>query len=211
MFKFNNFLSLFYFLISWKIGRYFLQINWTHLFESVQGCFYSWFFQILFFLSFYFFKLTFCQNSFFIIRKLIRSFWFTWYFFFFLSLIFGRGWLISLRQNFLRLCIFQAKGISSSLDKLFPLLKFSIVFTFIDKSTLLIFIIFLLSKDNKSLGYFIHIKFCRSDKFKKYILIFCFISFMFEMHGRFQDEGIEVFAKLKMFSKEGVSEKTAVK
>ena len=34
---------------------------------------------------------------------------------------------------------------------------------------------------------------------------------MFEMHGRFQDEGIEVFAKLKMFSKEGVSEKTAVK
>ena len=33
---------------------------------------------------------------------------------------------------------------------------------------------------------------------------------MFEVHSRFQDEGIEVFAKLKMFSKEGVSEKTAV-
>ena len=108
------------------------------------------------------------------------------------------------------LLIFNSKGVSPSLNELLPLFQFPIILPLVEKPTLLILIILLLSDDHQSLRYLIHIDFCWPDELQDNIIFLIPILLCIQVHRRFQHEGIETVAELEVLLEKAFFEETAV-
>jgi hypothetical protein len=72
-----------------------------------------------------------------------------------------------IRKHFLGLIFLEAQRISTTLDKLLPLLKLAVVFSLMNETRLLILIILFFGKHHQCLCDFIHVQLTGPNQFKK--------------------------------------------
>ena len=104
----------------------------------------------------------------------------------------------------------EADGVPPPLDELLAVLEFSVVLPLVDEPALLVLVVLLLGQHHQGLGDLVHVELIGFDQFEEGVFGFAAVLLAVELHGRPQQEGVEVLAEGEVMLEYAFADEAAV-